>query len=120
VRLLLDEMFSPSIARELRRRGHDVVAVKERADLIGASDRELARRMSAESRAIVTSDVDDFGELATRFAASGEVHYGMLFTSDRTLPRTRAGIPAIVELLDALLDEHRADDAYRNRTRALP
>ena len=27
VRLLLDEMFSPAIAAELRRLGHDVVAV---------------------------------------------------------------------------------------------
>jgi hypothetical protein len=33
--LLLDEMFSPAIAAELRQRGHDVIAVADRADLPG-------------------------------------------------------------------------------------
>jgi hypothetical protein len=32
LRLLLDEMFSPVIAAELRARGHDEVAIKEREE----------------------------------------------------------------------------------------
>jgi hypothetical protein len=38
VKLLLDEMWPPSIAVQLRRRGHDVEAVAERADLRGQAD----------------------------------------------------------------------------------
>ena len=35
MKLLLDEMHAPAVAARLRDRGHDAVAVKERADLIG-------------------------------------------------------------------------------------
>lgn len=113
-------MFSPRIARELRERGHDVVAVKERPELIGLADRDLVRRKATERRAIVTSDVDDFAEVAGRFARSGEDHYGMLFTSDTRLPRSKAAIPFVARVLEQVLREHPADDACRNRTRTLP
>lgn len=39
LRLLLDEHFSSEIARRLRKRGHDVIAVGEREGLRGRSDR---------------------------------------------------------------------------------
>jgi len=32
LKLLLDEMFSPAIAADLRGRGHEVVAIKERPE----------------------------------------------------------------------------------------
>jgi hypothetical protein len=37
-RLLLDEIFSPQIASELARRGHDVVAVAAATELAGLPD----------------------------------------------------------------------------------
>ena len=120
MKLLLDEMFSPRIARELRAHGHDVVAIKERPDLIGRRDREIVRLMAAERRTIVTNDVDDYGAIATRFASSGDEHYGMLFTSDQTMPRNKASLPLYISVLQALLIEHPAEDSFRNRTRALP
>lgn len=113
-------MLSPRIARELRNRGHDVIAVKERPDLIGLRDREIVRRMAAERRVIVTNDVDDFIVIARRLAASGEEHLGILFTFDQSLPRNRASVPHFVSVLHTLLEEHPAEDALRNRTRALP
>ncbi len=39
--LLLDEMFSPDIAEELRRRGHDVIAVAADLRLRAMTDSEL-------------------------------------------------------------------------------
>jgi hypothetical protein len=54
VKLLLDEHYSPAIARQLGTRGHDVVAVAERADLVSLSDDDL-RRMAQERRAIMTN-----------------------------------------------------------------
>ncbi len=51
MKALLDEHLSPLIARVLRERGLDVVAVAERSDLIETSDREVPRpRQTSNAR----------------------------------------------------------------------
>ncbi len=62
MKLLLDEMISPKIARELRsREDFDVQAIKgDRPDLEAVADREIVRRIATEQRALVTNDVLDF------------------------------------------------------------
>ncbi len=52
MKLLLDEMWSPVIAVQLRRRGYDVVAVVERNDLRCALDGVLCEVAQRESRII--------------------------------------------------------------------
>jgi hypothetical protein len=74
VKLLLDEHYSPAIARQLRTRGHDVMAVAERPDLVGLGDDELLARMAQEQRAIMTDDVKDFLPLAGRATVAAEHH----------------------------------------------
>src|SRR5947208_15888711 len=106
MKLALDEHYSPQIARQLRDRGHDVMAVAERGDLAGLPDEALLHATSHEARALVTNNVDDFVALAREFAAAGEAHGGLVFTSDRSLPRTRAGIGRLVAALEALLVGH--------------
>jgi predicted nuclease of predicted toxin-antitoxin system len=121
VRLLLDEMISPRVARELRAAGHDAQAIKaDRPELEAASDRDVLLRAAAERRALVTNDMLDFQLLHDRLLASGEGHYGILFTDDTTLPRNRASIPLWTQTLAALLDDNQPDDALRNRVRHLP
>lgn len=121
MRLLLDEMISPAIARELRERGFEVDAVKrDRPELESLSDGELVRRMSVERRAIVTNDVADFEPLHERVLRRGEEHYGILFTDDATLPRRRADNALWDATLEDFLARHEADDALRNRIRHLP
>jgi Domain of unknown function (DUF5615) len=119
VRLLLDEHYSPEIARQLRTRGHDVVAVAERADLVGLSDDELLRRMARERRAIMTNNVKDFMPLASRTPLEANDHYGLVFTSDRSMPRRVDAIGRFVDALDALLQRHQGQDSYRNRVQWL-
>jgi predicted nuclease of predicted toxin-antitoxin system len=121
LKLLLDEMISPRIARELRSQGFDVEAIKsDRPDLETLADREIVRRMAAEKRAVVTNDVLDFQLIHNRLPAGGEEHYGMVFTSDATMPRNKASIPLWVKTLKKLLEASPADDALRNRVRHLP
>jgi predicted nuclease of predicted toxin-antitoxin system len=121
VKLLLDEMISPRIARELRKGGHDIQAVKhDRPDLVGRGDRELVRLMAAERRAIVTNDVADFHGIHDQLLAAGEEHSGMIFTFDATLPRTKAAIPQWTRTLTSLLADHGEEDALRNRVLHLP
>jgi hypothetical protein len=111
VKLLLDEHYSPQIAEQLRRRGHDVVAVAERDDLRGATDRALWDRAAGEGRGLVTENVADVMPLVRAASAAGESFAGGVFTSSRSLPRSRQTIGTYVELLDRLLRERPADDA---------
>jgi hypothetical protein len=118
VKLLLDEHYSPAIARQLRTRGHDVVAVAERADLVSLSDDDL-RRMAQERRAIMTNNVKDFMPLANRAAQGDDDHYGLLFTSDKSLPRRSDAIGRVVDALDAFQQRHQTEDSYRNQVQWL-
>jgi len=118
VKLLLDEHYSPEIARQLRARGHDV-AVAERANLVGLSDGELLRRMAQERRAIMANNVKDFMPLATRAALGADDHYGLLLTSDRSMPRRTDAIGRFVDALDAFLQCHQGEDSCYNQIRWL-
>jgi hypothetical protein len=119
VKLLLDEHYSPKIARELRTRDHDVIAVADRDDLVGLSDDELFRRMTQERRAIMTNNVKDFVPLATRAAQGADHHCGLLFTSDRSMPRRSDAIGSVVDALDAFLHRHHGEESYRNQVQWL-
>ena len=116
MRLLLDEHFSPEIARQLRRRRHDVVAARDRPDLRALSDAELLAAAVVERRAIVTENVVDFVELHRVAIATQARHCGLVFTSSRTFPRSSRAIGRLVRALDALLDAHRTDDALESQT----
>jgi hypothetical protein len=105
LRLLLDEHFSPEIARQLRSRGRDVSAARERAELHGLSDRGLLAIASAEGRAVLTENVADFAELHRQSVLRGEAHAGIIFTSSRRYPRTRRGIGKLVRALDGLITD---------------
>lgn len=120
MRLVLDEMYSPQIASQLRSRNHDVVSVSERPDLMGRSDEELFAAMAGDNRAIVTNNAADFMPLLQRAASDGVDHAGLLLTSDRSLPRTKAGIGRYVAALDEFLSAHPDANALHNQLRWLP
>jgi predicted nuclease of predicted toxin-antitoxin system len=110
VKLLLDEHFSPEIARQLRTRGREVVAARGRTELHGLSDRELLIRAASEGRALVTENVAGFVALHREFIVSGDRHLGLVLTSSKQFPRSRRTIGRLVRALDALLVEHPGRD----------
>jgi len=116
VRLLLDEHFSPEIARQLRDRGHDAVAAREVVDAPGVSDRDLLVLATAQERAIVTENVADFVALHRSAIITQATHFGLIFTSPRQFPRTRRGIGPMFRALDALLTAHPSADSLRDQT----
>lgn len=120
MKLLLDELYAKQIAEQLRERGHDVVAVKERPDLEGLKDEELFPLAAAEQRALVTENWPDFDRLLRDATESGTTHYGVLFTSRRQLPRSRDTIGLYVRVLDDFLRRHRDLEALLNGVRWLP
>ncbi len=116
MRLLLDEHYSPRISRALRRRGHDVVAVRERTELRGLSDDALFALMAAEHRAILTEDAADFLPILRAATVRGTDHFGVLFTSARQFPRTSRAIGRLVAALDAFLTARPAEEALRGQS----
>jgi predicted nuclease of predicted toxin-antitoxin system len=103
--LLLDEMFSPAIAAELRERGHDViaVAVADRPDLRAKSDEEIFAWASTERRWLLTENVKDFRPIMLRALPGGQPGCGLLFTSSRAFPRSRKNPGPLINALHAWL-----------------
>jgi predicted nuclease of predicted toxin-antitoxin system len=102
VKLILDEMLSASIAEQLRTRGHDVIAVHERAELCGLSDAEIFALAQTEDRAIVTYD-PDFLDLDLRYRGRGRDHHGIVILHARRFPQRSGTMGRLVTSLEALL-----------------
>ena len=105
VRLLLDEMFSPAVAAELRDLGHDVIAVADRPDLRSKSDEEIFAWASAEKRWLLTENVKDFRPIMLRALQAGPSGCGLLSTSGRAFPRSRKNPCPLIRALHAWLTE---------------
>lgn len=98
--LLLDEMFAPRIADLLRARGHDVVALVADPQLRALADPDVYRWAGDQARRVVTENVRDFRSLV-----AADPLTGVLFTSSRTFPRSRASTGLLVDALDSWLTE---------------
>ncbi len=114
VRLLLDEHFSPEVARQLRARGHDVIAVKESAELIGRADRVHFASMPEQSRAIATQDLGDFRPLLSDAMRAGGKTYGLVCVPAR-VSLSREAIGRLVASLERVLQEHPGDEDLIDR-----
>ncbi len=110
MKLLLDEHLSPEIARQLRDRGHDVIAVGEQPGLRGRPDRVHFASLPEQRRAIVTRELGDFRPLLADALRSGSPTYGLLCVP-RRFPLNRDSIGRLVLALGALLKTRPAIDA---------
>ena len=110
MRLLLDEMWPPDVARQLRLRGHDAIAVAERPELRGKPDDVVFATAQAEERAVVTENVADYLPLAAARIRAGQGHFGLILTSNRRFPRHEPRtLGHLVAALDKLLSNERGE-----------
>jgi len=116
VRLVLDEQIDPAIAAELRRRGHDVVAVKEDPALIGMADPDLVAWALGAGRAIVTYNVRHFVPLVSERQAAGELSPGLVLLSPKRYPPGQRSRGAVIRDLARLLEGQATRDALSGRT----
>jgi hypothetical protein len=99
-RVLLDEMYPPSLAQRLRDHGHDAVAVLDiEVGLAFRSDDDVLAWAARNGRCVVTENVSDFARLAN----IGAPHAGIVFVSSQRFPRTRTGLTRIGDALDAAM-----------------
>lgn len=111
MRLLLDEMYDPTIAEQLRGRGHDVASVYDFPTLVSVDDRDLLLAAIAEGRALVTENVRDLVPIETEIREAGTAHFGLVLTSNRRFPRHRSQVVgALVRALDVFLNDHGEDE----------
>lgn len=112
MRFLIDEMFSPAVARHLTHLGHDARHVRD-LGLAGRTDDEVLDRATAEDRVVVTENAVDFVALLDAAASAGAVTAPVVLALKRTLPAD-AGAMAneLAKRLARWADNH--PDPYRN------
>ncbi len=103
--LLLDEMLSDAIARELRGKGHDVLAIVADPALISLPDEQVLAHAATAGRALVTANIKDFMPLDSGYRAAGHAHAGLILVASKTFPQDRAYMTIIARALSALLDQ---------------
>jgi predicted nuclease of predicted toxin-antitoxin system len=103
--LLLDEMFSDTIAQQLRTKGHDAISVVAQPALVGLSDDQILAYATTEGRALVTANIKDFMPLDGRYRAAGQAHPGLILVSTKTFPQSRGFTAAVTAALEALLSD---------------
>jgi len=103
--LLLDEMFSDTIAQQLRTKGHDVISVVSQSDLVGLPDDQILAYATTEGRALVTANIKDFMPLDGRYRAAGQAHPGLILVSTKSFPQSRGFTAAVTAALETLLSD---------------
>jgi hypothetical protein len=101
--LLLDEMFSDSIAQQLRTKAHDVMSVVADPALVALPDEQILAYATTEGRALVTANVRDFVPLDGIYRTGGQSHAGLILVSTKTFPQNRGFTTAITTALATLL-----------------
>lgn len=109
-KLHLNEHLSPRLAEQLRRHGFDVTS-SQTSEMLSRTDREQLEHTSAEQRAILTFNIEDFAALHDEFMAEGKEHWGIIFS-------TRESIGVLLHRLLRLLNSVSADE-LRNQIRWL-
>lgn len=114
MKLLLDEMLAPAIARELRARGHDAEAIAGHPDREALSDPEIMSLARAEHRAVVTNNLRDFRPLHhDAITPGGPSHYGMIFMPSG-YRRTKDDTGRIISALESKLRQYPGEDDLAN------
>jgi len=103
--LLLDDMFSDTIAQQLRANRHDVLALVTDLSLMSLPDDQILAHAAATGRALVTANIKDFMPLDAQYRAGGQAHAGLILISAKTFPQDRSYTGAVARALGALLDK---------------
>lgn len=108
MKTLLDEMWPDWIAREMRKLGHDVTAVKENKGISGKPDQIVFDIAQKQVRAVLTDNVRDYMALARQRLQQGQHHSGLILTSNRSLSRAKQStFRTVIKRLSDLMDSHR-------------
>ena len=86
MKLLLDEQISGEVAKRLRERGVDAVAIAEEPSLRGLGDPDVFEIAQVQERAVVTYNRDDFEAIVRECAELGREHHGLVIVHPVRFP----------------------------------
>lgn len=104
MKLLLNEMWTPTIASELRQRGFDVIAANEpehASRYAGIADDTVFARAQDDCRTIVTDNVSDYERARRDWESRGKIHHGIIYALNPPFNRHR-GSAVIGDMVHAL------------------
>jgi hypothetical protein len=104
VKILVDEMYPPTVADALRAAGIDTTTVAD-LRLAGASDLEVFGAAVAGGYAVLTENVGEFTRIAAEHSNAGAHHNGVLIALSSRFSRRPAGIPILIAAVQAIADE---------------
>src|SRR6266699_3840759 len=110
LRLLLDEQLSPTVAEQLKARGHDVASAAE-AGLAGVADGQVLSWAAGDRRAVVTNNIKDFRPLHADHLKMSATHYGIVLVPTGKYSLRRDQLGSLITALDQLLVRSPAGDA---------
>jgi uncharacterized protein with PIN domain len=106
-RLLVDEMFSLTLARRLVYLGLDCRSIADPPNLQAMSDDDIAEAALSEDRVLVTDNAFDFEVIRRRRQEAGEPMPGLIYASDDRFPRNQRFMANLAEALFRAASEHR-------------
>ncbi len=108
MKILVDEMYPPTVAKPLRAAGIEATTVAD-LRLAGASDPEVFGAAVAGGYCVLTENVGDFTRLAAEHSTSGAHHHGVLIALSSRFSRRPAGIGPLIAAIQAIAGEQIAD-----------
>jgi len=124
VKVILDEMWTPTIAAELRKRGFDVIAINEPTHAeryAGSLDDAVFARAQEDGCAIVTDNIPDYERARLDWEARGAAHHGVIYALNPPFNRHHgdAVIGPMVRALAHFLSSPEAEEQPFNRVHYL-
>jgi hypothetical protein len=108
LRLLLDEMYSATLAEALRAIDISVFTVVE-LGLAGKSDPEVFAAAIAHGHPVLTENVADFVRISAEHLTTGRHHPGVLIALSSRFSRRPAGTGALVASIRAIAGQQLDD-----------
>lgn len=108
MRILLDEMYSAALVKQLASHGIEAVTAVD-LGLAGLSDYDLLEAAAAGGYVLLTENASDFSRIVAERVAGGGHHPGVLMALSSRLSRRPSGIPSIAAAIGATANEELED-----------
>lgn len=111
MKLLIDEMYPPTLAAAVRKIGHDVTSILDNPATRGLSDDAVYAFAVSQRRSLVTENAADFLAVLRQEVSAGRAAASLIVTTNRAFPRhSNAFIGRLARAVARFCDSHPDDD----------